>query len=506
VDDLTTDALGNLIGAKWGSGCMQSRRRIMLAAHMDEIGMLVRAIDGSFIRVASIGGIDGRVMMAQPVMVHGKEPLPGVVASKPPHVLKAEERSQYPATEDLLIDVGLSAEEVRAKVRIGDPVTVDVPALDLVADRLMGKALDDRACVAAVSWCLHELKARQHRWDVLAVATVQEEVGSRGAEVAAYHLKPDLAIALDVTFAKQPGVGDGDNAYALGSAPVISMGPNFHPGLGEKLADAPAAWNGRGPRSHSWAERHRPWPIQVAQAASPRRCSASPSATCTARWRSSIWATSSAPAGCWPNSSQGWRRTSDHDCLEGPAGRVRRRGGEDRMMLKELSDAFGVSGAEEEVRGVILKAIQGHVEDIRIDPLGNVLAVKRGRNPQPGDPRVMVAAHMDEVGFMVMGVEGDGTLRVAGVGGFDARILPGLRLVFGQDRIPGVIGWKPIHLGHDSAVVNLDRLRVDIGASSKEQANGKVKVGDRGSFDTKVPRLGRLATGKRSTTALAARC
>ncbi len=166
------------------------------------------------------------------------------------------------------------------------------------------------------------------------------------------------------------------------------------------------------------------------------------------------------------------------------------------MMLKELSDAFGVSGAEEEVRGVILKAIQGHVEDIRIDPLGNVLAVKRGRNPQPGDPRVMVAAHMDEVGFMVMGVEGDGTLRVAGVGGFDARILPGLRLVFGQDRVPGVIGWKPIHLGHDSAVVNLDRLRVDIGASSKEQANGKVKVGDRGTFDTKYHELGRLATGK----------
>ncbi len=270
VDDLTTDALGNLIGAKWGSGGMQPRRRIMLAAHMDEIGMLVRAIDGSFIRVASLGGIDSRVMMAQSVMVHGKEPLPGVVASKPPHVLKAEERSQYPATEDLLIDVGLSAEEVRAKVRIGDPVTVDVPALDLVADRLMGKALDDRACVAAVSWCLHELKTRQHRWDVLAVATVQEEVGSRGAEVAAYHLKPDLAIALDVTFARQPGVGDGDNAYALGSAPVISMGPNFHPGLGEKLADAArrlemdVTLDPIPGRSGTDA-----WPIQVAQSGIP---------------------------------------------------------------------------------------------------------------------------------------------------------------------------------------------------------------------------------------------
>ncbi len=270
VDDLTTDALGNLIGAKWGRGHMEPRRRIMLAAHMDEIGMLVRAIDGPFVRVVSIGGIDSRVMMAQPVVVHGKEPLAGIVASKPPHVLKAEERSQYAPTEDLIIDLGLSAEEVSAKVRIGDPVTVDVPALEMLAGRLMGKALDDRACVAAVTWCLHELKSRQHGWDVLAVATVQEEVGSRGAEVAAFHLKPDLAIALDVTFAKQPGVGDGDNAYALGSTPIISMGPNFHPGLYEKLSDAAnrlemsVTLDPIPGRSGTDA-----WPIQVAQSGIP---------------------------------------------------------------------------------------------------------------------------------------------------------------------------------------------------------------------------------------------
>ena len=166
------------------------------------------------------------------------------------------------------------------------------------------------------------------------------------------------------------------------------------------------------------------------------------------------------------------------------------------MLLKELSEAIGVSGAEEEVRAVILNAIKDHTEDIRIDPMGNVLAVKRGSSPRADDPRVMVAAHMDEVGFMVMGVESDGTLRVDQVGGFDARILPGSRLVVGKDKLPGVIDWKPIHLGREAKVVELERLRVDIGASSKEQTNGKVKIGDRATFDTHYAEQGTIATGK----------
>jgi len=270
TDDLTTDSLGNLIGAKWGEGPVQPHRRIMLAAHMDEIGMMVRAIDGPFLRVLSLGGIDNRVMMAQPVIVHGTEPLPGVVASKPPHMLSREERGKYPGMDDLVIDLGLSAEVVAAKVRIGDPVTVDVPMLALVGGRLAGKALDDRACVAAVSWCLHELQHRSHLWDVMAVATVQEEVGSRGAKVAAHHLRPDVAIALDVTFAKQPGVSDSDGAFALGSGPTLGLGPNFHPKLFERLQNAAQALEmsiSLDPipgRSGTDA-----WPIQVSQSGVP---------------------------------------------------------------------------------------------------------------------------------------------------------------------------------------------------------------------------------------------
>lgn len=238
TDDLTTDALGNLIGAKWGAYLAEQRRTIMLAAHMDEIGMLVRKIEGQFLRIRNIRGVNGNVMLAQPVIVHGREALPGVVAAAPPHLLPPDKRGEYPEVDDLVVDVGLSAEEVVRLVSIGDPVTVDGPLLDLHGDRVAAKALDDRACVAALTVCLEELQHRRHGWDVMAVATVQEEVGSRGAQVAAYHINPDIAVALDVTFAVQPGVSESDGAYKLGSGPVISLGPNFHPKLYDKLLEA----------------------------------------------------------------------------------------------------------------------------------------------------------------------------------------------------------------------------------------------------------------------------
>jgi putative aminopeptidase FrvX len=238
TDDMTTDSLGNLVGAKWGNRQEEPRRRIMLAAHMDEVGMLVREISGPFIRVRRVGGLDHRVMLSQPVIVHGKEALPGVVAAVPPHLLPSNKRNSYPDVDDLIIDVGLGEEQVAALVRVGDPVTLDAPVTALVGDRLAGKAMDDRACIAAITACLQELQKRNHVWDVLAVATVQEEVGMRGAQVAAHQLNPDIAIALDVTFAQQHGIGETDGAFSLGSGPAISLGANFHPKLYEKLVDA----------------------------------------------------------------------------------------------------------------------------------------------------------------------------------------------------------------------------------------------------------------------------
>ncbi len=151
------------------------------------------------------------------------------------------------------------------------------------------------------------------------------------------------------------------------------------------------------------------------------------------------------------------------------------------MLLKELSEAPGVSGAEDAVRKIILDAIDGHAQDIRIDAMGGVTAVKPGTGNKL---RVMFAAHMDEVGFMVTGVDSSGLVKFTAVGGIDDRILPGLRVKIGATALPGVVLWKPIHKGYDQDVVKISSLRIDIGADSKESANGKVKPGDRIVFDS----------------------
>ncbi|MBZ0303450.1 MAG: M20/M25/M40 family metallo-hydrolase [Anaerolineae bacterium] len=236
TDDLEQDGLGSLIGIKRATDPLNPPRRIMLAAHMDEIGMLVRDVVEGFIYVHRISGVDNRVMPAQTVMVHGARPLPGIVATVPPHLLKAEQRSKYASFDELIIDVGLPPAEVADLVHIGDLITVDVPMLELQGNRVAGKAMDDRACVAAVTVCLHHLKGMRHRWDVYAAATTQEETGLYGARTAAYHIRPDVAIALDVTFAPQPGV-EADSTAEMGGGPGIGVGPNFHPGLYKKLRE-----------------------------------------------------------------------------------------------------------------------------------------------------------------------------------------------------------------------------------------------------------------------------
>src|SRR5271166_6312974 len=136
------------------------------------------------------------------------------------------------------------------------------------------------------------------------------------------------------------------------------------------------------------------------------------------------------------------------------------------MLLKELSEAVGVSGSEDAVRKLILPAIQDHVTEIRINALGGVTALKKGTGAHP--LRVMIAAHMDEIGFMVRGFDGDGLIRFSAIGGIDERILPGLRVKIGS--ISGVIIWTPIHLNREQNVVKLSSLRIDIGASSKDEA------------------------------------
>jgi tetrahedral aminopeptidase len=226
VDEISVDALGSVIGIKRGSG----GPRIMLAAHMDEIGFMVRFIDDNgFIRLQNIGGFDPRVLPAQRVRIHTRSGATFIgalqLASKPIHLLQPTE-IQAPKLTDLYVDLGLSADEVAEQVEIGDMVTLD-RSMERVGNNLMSRAIDDRINVFVMLEVLRNLG--DHTCDVIAVATTQEEVGLRGAETAAFGVKPDIGVALDVTVAgDSPGVDKQDQVTKLGSGVAIKAFDSSH--------------------------------------------------------------------------------------------------------------------------------------------------------------------------------------------------------------------------------------------------------------------------------------
>jgi endoglucanase len=229
ADEVRTDAMGNVIALKRGNG-EGAGHRIMLAGHMDEIGLIVTVLDKGFLRFTQVGGFDVRTLMGQEVTVHGKRALPGIIGSRPPHVLNAEDRNKPMPMDKLFIDVGLTPEELEGAVRVGDLITIRRPFIELQNGLVSGKAFDDRAAVVAIAVCLDALQALEHSWDVYGVATVQEEVGLRGALTSTYGIAPDVGIAIDVGFGKQPGVTE-QYSIDLGKGPALTIGPNIHPAL-----------------------------------------------------------------------------------------------------------------------------------------------------------------------------------------------------------------------------------------------------------------------------------
>lgn len=234
IDEVRRDKLGNCILFKRGNG-REPRPKVMFAAHMDEIGLMVTKIEErGFIRFTRVGGIDPRTILAQEVMVHGKRPLPGVIGAKPPHLTSAEEARKAPGMEDLFVDVGLPKEEVEGLVRLGDLITVRRQFIELLGGAVAGKAFDDRAGVAILLEAMRELHRIKHEADIYAVATVQEEVTLGGAITSTYGILPDVGIAVDVTFGDMPGLPDQDT-FVMDKGPAIAIGPNIHPKVHEAL-------------------------------------------------------------------------------------------------------------------------------------------------------------------------------------------------------------------------------------------------------------------------------
>ncbi len=228
VNDIRTDALGNIIGLRRGEG-NEPRPKVMLAAHMDEVGLIVTKIEeGGFLRFAQMGGVDPRILPAHEVIVYGKRPLSGVIGVKPPHLTSPEEAQKAHKMEELFIDTGLPEKDVREAVRVGDVVTFRREAGELMNGVFSGKSLDDRAGVATFLVCLEELNKYKVHADVYAVATTQEEVGLKGANVSAYAIGPHIGVAIDVCHAETPGVPEWRTS-GMGKGPVLARGGNIHP-------------------------------------------------------------------------------------------------------------------------------------------------------------------------------------------------------------------------------------------------------------------------------------
>ncbi len=234
ADEVREDVLGNVIALKRGTGAGERRRKVLLAGHLDEIGLMVTQLDGGFIRFTQVGGFDPRTLLAQEVVVHGREPLPGIVGARPPHVLPAEARSKPVPWDELFIDVGLDEKRLAEMVQVGDLITIRRSMCELENDRLTGKAFDDRAAVVAIAHCLELLANLKHAWDVYAVATVQEETGLKGAMTSAYGVSPDIGIAIDVGFGAMPGQSELDS-IGMGEGPSIAFGPTSHPAIHAQL-------------------------------------------------------------------------------------------------------------------------------------------------------------------------------------------------------------------------------------------------------------------------------
>ncbi len=172
------------------------------------------------------------------------------------------------------------------------------------------------------------------------------------------------------------------------------------------------------------------------------------------------------------------------------------------MLLEKLSNAFGPSGCEDEIRRILARSLRDNVDDLQTDALGNLIAFKRGTGPEPR-LKVMVDAHTDEVGLMITRIEKDGLLGFRTVGSIDARLLMAKGVVVGEKRLPGVIAVPPIHLtkpAQRKQVIKLEQLVIDIGATSEDQAKGLVNIGDYAAFDTRFQMLCenglRTVTGK----------
>ncbi len=224
VDEVSVDRMGNLIGVR---RCGQAgAKKLLLDAHLDEIGLLVTGVEDGFLRFRAIGGVDPRMLPGREVWVLTQPPLPGVVTCQPPHLHDGEAENKAIPPAELHIDVGLPQAQAEARVPVGTPVVYQGSCFPLGEAQMCGKALDDRSCFAALLRAMELLADKRLDVDVYVMGSTREEVSGVGATVGTWSVQPDCCVAVDVTHGRTPD-GPADSTFALGGGPAIGVGPNM---------------------------------------------------------------------------------------------------------------------------------------------------------------------------------------------------------------------------------------------------------------------------------------
>ncbi|MEL6389569.1 MAG: M42 family metallopeptidase [Bacteroidota bacterium] len=220
VDEVRVDAMGSIHALKKG----KSDKKLMIAAHMDEISFIATHVDEEgFVRFQPLGGFDPKTLTAQRVIIHGTKDIIGVMGTKPIHIMRPEERKKMPEVTDFFIDTGYTKEEVQEMVPIGSPITRERELIE-IGHCVNAKSIDNRVSVFVLLEALRELRDEELSCDVYAVFTVQEEVGLRGAMTSASGIDPDFGIVLDVTLACDvPGIQAHEKVTKLGGGTAIKV-------------------------------------------------------------------------------------------------------------------------------------------------------------------------------------------------------------------------------------------------------------------------------------------
>ena len=224
VDEAAVDRFGNAIGVRLCG--RPGAKKLLLDAHLDEIGLMVTGVEEGFLRFRTIGGVDPRMLPDRELTVMTQPPILGVVACLPPHVLQAEDMKKSIPIDDLRVDVGMSQEQAEAAIPIGTPMVFRGGSFALDGDKLCGKSMDDRSCFVTLLRAAELLRDRELDVDLYLLGSTREEVSGAGATVGTWAVQPDFCVAVDVTHGKTPD-GPADKAFAIGGGPAIGVGPNM---------------------------------------------------------------------------------------------------------------------------------------------------------------------------------------------------------------------------------------------------------------------------------------